>query len=256
MSGCDESDSSPVARFPSAWPSSSSTKTNTSTKTTLTKMAMKANRLPSFTDCLEVSEMFHLRQHRQHLARQSRGHLTPGWPGESGGSGSGNHHHDHVSGAREGSAAVGRSAASDSTAHDSASNSSGRGDSDNIEAAGPREGEGVPTRAPTQDGHDRGRVRETGATAEGEGEDERESDGSRRLGLGMGAGWCCVRSADVPRPTLSAAVAQGALGLDAFVGRKGRSVKILIFCSGIPILNPHLSLKGGAVRSFFFRGLD
>ena len=252
MSGCDESDSSPVARFPSAWPPSSSTKNNTSTKTTMTKMAMKANRLPSFTDCLEVSEMFHLRQRRQqhhrrqHLARQPRGHLTPGWPGGNGGSRSGNHHHDHVSGVREGSAAVGRSAtASDSTAHDSASNSSGRGDSDDIEAAGPREGKGGPTRAPTQDGHDRGRVRETGATAEGEEEDERESDGSHRLGLGMGAGWCCVRSADVPRPTLSAAVAQGALGLDAFVGRKGRSVQILIFCAGIPILNPHLSLKGG-----------
>lgn len=50
------------------------------------------------------------------------------------------------------------------------------------------------------------------------------SGGGAGGGGGSGCGWSCVRHSDVPRPTLAAVTAQGALGLDAFVGRKGRSV--------------------------------
>lgn len=80
------------------------------------------------------------------------------------------------------------------------------------------EGQG---QAKDRDGDIGGRERELGEETRGEGE------GSHGLGLGAGPEWSCVMRTDVPRPPLSAVVADGALGLHAFVGRKGRSVEVL-----------------------------
>jgi len=65
---------------------------------------------------------------------------------------------------------------------------------------------------------------ETAAAAGGRGSECRDGLGSE-LGLGLCLGWSCERRSCVRRPSLATSIAQGALGLDKFVGRRGRSVQ-------------------------------